>query len=161
MPTEAPFCPKVSRFYFDAARRHAERLGIVVVSVCHADIPNGVPAQDGMGNYIKARTVYIGKAGTPEKRCAYARCFSTIHQLVEPGTAEALSAIATHLMYWDTFQNRANYEEYHSTPYRLLPYQQDQLAESWRDHSSTAQRAIACLPAELVAWLRSTYAEGT
>jgi hypothetical protein len=159
MPVQAPFSPIVPRLYFDAAKRRAESLGIVVVSVCHADIPNGTPLVDGLGNYIKARTVYIGKAGTPEKRCAYARCFSTIHQVVEPGTAEALSSIATHLMYWDTFKDRASYEHCHNTPYKLLPHQQDQLVDSWRDHASTAQRAIACLPAELIGWLRSTYTD--
>jgi hypothetical protein len=73
---------------------------------------------------------------------------------VDPGISEALSAIAGHLLYFDTFQTRKAYEDYHNTPYALLPYQQDQLAESWHEHATTAQRAIKCLPPELVAWLR-------
>ena len=148
---------KAIQFPYDAARRQAEKHGLTVISVCHASIPKGVPLRDGYGNHIQARTVYIGQPGTIEKRCAYARCYSTIHQIVDPGTQEALSAIAEHLMYWDIFGSRAEYEHYFNTPYRLLPHQQDELAIAWQEHSSTAQRAIACLPAELISWLRSTY----
>ncbi len=155
--TSAPFQVKPVNFSHDAARRLAKKHGLVVISVCHASLANGVPSQDGYGNYVQARTVYIGHPGTIEKRCAFARCYSTIYQTVEPGIAEALSVIAGHLMYFDSFASRAEYETYHNTPYRLLPHQQTQLADAWHEHSGTAQRAIACLPAEIIAWLRSTY----
>lgn len=148
------------RFPYSWASREADKYGLTVTSVCHADIPAGVPLKDGYGNYIKARTVYIGKPGAAAYNCAYARCFSTIHQIVEPGMAEALSAIADSLMYWDVFKgSRANYEAYYNSPVKLLPYQQDQLAASWRDHANTAQRAMLRLPAGLIEWLRSTYKE--
>lgn len=156
MNTTAPFRLTLDRFPYDAAKRQAEKYSLTVVSVCHADIPKGAPLIDGCGNYIKARTVYIGLPGTIEKNCAFARCHSTIHQSVEPGTAEALCAIAGHLLYFDTFHgSRQEYIDYHNSPYRLLPYQQDQLIESWHEHTTTAQHAIKCLPAELIAWLRS------
>lgn len=158
MPVSAPFQPRIVRFPYSWASREAGKHGVVVTSVCHADIPRGTPLRDAHGNYIKARTVYIGKPGAAPYNCAYARCFSTIHQIVEPGIAEALASIATHLMYWDTFDgSRAKYEEYHNTPIRLAEYMQDQLAEAWRDHANQAQRAILRLPAGLVEWLRSTY----
>lgn len=160
-PVLAPFQPKVIRFPYDWASHEADKYGLAVTSTCHADIPRGTPLKDGRGNYMKARTVYIGKPGAAAYNCAYARCFSTIHQIAEPGMAEALSAIATHLMYWDTFEgSRANYEEYYNTPHRLPAYMQDQLAEAWRDHANMAQRAILRLPAGLIEWLRSTYKEG-
>lgn len=151
----APFRVSLPRFPYDAANRRATEAGLVVISVCHADLPPGTPLQDDMGNYIQARTVYIGKPGTLEKHCAFGRCYSTIHQTVNPGLAECLSAIAGHLLYFDTFGTRANYEDYHNDPYRLLPHQQDQLAESWHEHATTAQRAVECLPPEVLEWLRS------
>ena len=155
-----PALVKAQRFNFDAAKRRAEKLGLVVVSVCHASIPRGVPPQDGTGNYIKAKTVYIGKPGAMEHNCAYARCYSTIHQIVDPGMGEALSSICGHLAYYDTFNgSRADYEAYFNSPYPLLPHQKAELAESWHEHTTTAQRAILRLPAEMITWLRSVYAD--
>jgi hypothetical protein len=145
----------ISRFPYDAARWQAEKHGLTVISVCHASLPPGTPSRDHYGNYVSALTVYIGKPGTVEKNCAYARCFKPHTQLVDPGISEALSAIAYHLAYFDSFANRAEYEAYYNSPHKLPEYQQQQLRDAWHDHSSTAQRAIACLPAELIAWLRS------
>jgi hypothetical protein len=154
MPATTSQRVSIDRFPYDAARRIAADHGLTVISVCHASLPPGTPAKDHYGNYVSAFTVYIGKPGTIEKNCAYARCFKPHTQLVDPGISEALSAIADHLAYWDKFGSRADYEAYYNSPNRLPEYQQQQLRDAWCDHASTAQRAIACLPAELVAWLR-------
>lgn len=141
-------------FPFDAAKRRAENSGLVVISVCHADLLPGTPRQDGTGNYIQARTVYIGRPGSMEHSCAYARCYSTIYQRVDPGLAECLSAITYHLLVFNEFNgSRASYEDYMNDPYRLYP--QDQLRAAWHEHATTAQRAMRCLPPELLAWLQS------
>lgn len=145
----------IDRFPYDAARWQAEKHGLAVISICHADLPPGTPSRDHYGNYVSAFTVYIGKPGAVPYNCAYARCFKPHTQLVDPGISEALSAIANHLAYFDSFADRAEYIEYFNSPHRLPEYQQQQLRDAWCDHSSTAQRAIRCLPPELILWLRS------
>lgn len=149
------------RFPYDAARNRAERLGLSVVSVCHASLPPGVPCRDHWDNYVTAETVYIGAPGTPEKLCAYGRSVHSIHQQATPGLAEALRDICDALAVMDSFTSRAEYVDYYLGPNvgRCPAHQIDQMAQAWRDYQCTAHRAVRCLPPELVAWLRSLYQE--
>ena len=139
-------------FLFDAAKRRATELGLTVVSVCHASLPDGLPCRDHYGNYLTARTVYIGEPGTIEKDCTYGRSVFPIHQTVEPGVDSCLFDV------WEalhTIKKYSSCETYLESvaPYVSGPIQLEQARSHWFDRKSVADRARRCLPAELMAWL--------
>jgi hypothetical protein len=144
----------MNRFPYDAAERRARESGLALVNVCHAALPPGVPSRDHWGNYVTARTVYLGTPGTVEKDCAYGRVVHSIHQQATPSMADALHDIADALLMVRTFADRAAYEAYFSAGCRNSA-ERDAMATAWHDYSGTAQRATRCLPPELLTWLES------
>jgi hypothetical protein len=145
-------------FPYNAAEHRAREAGLTVVAVCHADLPAGASRRDHYGSYLTARTAYIGTDPAAMPRdCAYGRCIQTIHQLVEPGVAEALRDIAEQLQLVASFGSRAALETYYADCLRPgdrgAAVMRDQLALQWRDAQNTAHRARKVLPPELVEWL--------
>jgi hypothetical protein len=139
-------------FLFDAAKRRATDLGLTVISVCHADIPPGMPIQDHFGNYVTARTIYIGKPGTAEKNCAYGRSVFPIHQAVDPGIDSCLLNIWEALNILRRFPDLEQYLEAWR-PSTSGTNRYEQVRDYWLDCKSIVDRAKRCLPDEILAWL--------
>jgi hypothetical protein len=140
-------------FPYAAAEWRARDLGLQVVSVTAADLPAGCSSRDGYGNRVIARTAWLGFAdGQQLSDCAYGVCCQTIHQVVNPGVAEGLRAIAEALQAYETFGSREAHFSYYR-PCCRGAHELDQLTASWREIEACAIRALRVLPVGLVAWL--------
>lgn len=100
-----------SRFNYTAAERLARDNNLVVVSYCSANLPPGIPPKDGLGNYIKAESVYIGSPGAASINCANALLFATIHQTCTPSAASALRCIGESMATLEAYPTFDSYLE--------------------------------------------------
>lgn len=145
-------------FPFSAADYRAREAGLAVLGCHYAALPDGVPTRDHWGNYVKCERVWIGPAaigcdGIGSPGCAYADVIQSIHTIATPDLGTVLGIIRRSLLTLAEFPDRASYVA------AMLPYARgtdpERIGDAWALDADCAMRAERCLPADLLAWLKS------